>query len=800
MELRNYRKFRHAAVEFPDGVIGVIGPNGVGKSSLIEAISWALYGNEPQIVRTTKEEVRFSGASPTDECVVMLEFELGGDQYRLERSMRGKDLKVRATLEINGKLEAEGDTAVTQSVIGHLGMDYRSFFISVFARQKDLNALSSLRVHERKKMVLRMLDIDSLERVIHLISSDASGARKEMETFSRTLRTEDGRNRRELLETELEEIISRLEKLRHSMEKLEGEKETIDLQMAEARKVRDERSEMEERFKELRNRALRLGGRLDSLRESREGLINESEELKKMRKEIADLEDLAREYETLEGLREKMEGKIALLQERKSNLIRLERIEKELDITQRSTEEARGSLQELGSPEEGLRRVEGSLKGTERELEVLRGEIGQLESELKNEKQRKEELETRHREIDELGPESSCPTCERRLGEQYDLLLQKLSREIHGREERIGELMEEMGEKRKELAAVQKRMEVLKERQKKHQMTLLELARIRESVKGMEERLESLMKEKEEITSALSKIGELDFDQEEYEELKARIDELRPEAERRMEMLVETRRLPELENRLGEVEGELKEMEELLGKNQMELDQLPYREGDLRQAQTAYETLMESAQRKAEEIWGFRTEIQVLESETQGKRKALGELGQVEKMVAESSKRLETLTSLGGVMNDFKQNVISRIVPMLSDLSSTLFTEMTDSRYVGIELNDDYEIFIYDRGEKYPVDRFSGGESDLANLCLRLAISRVIADRSGSSVDFLILDEIFGSQDQERKRNILNTLNRLARRFRQIVLITHVDDVKDFMGNVLYVNELEDGSSLVEGS
>jgi exonuclease SbcC len=94
------------------------------------------------------------------------------------------------------------------------------------------------------------------------------------------------------------------------------------------------------------------------------------------------------------------------------------------------------------------------------------------------------------------------------------------------------------------------------------------------------------------------------------------------------------------------------------------------------------------------------------------------------------------------------------------------------------------------------LDRFSGGETDLANLCLRLAISQVIAERSGDiDFQFIILDEIFGSQDQERKRNILDALSTLTRRFRQIFLITHVDEIKDAMEHVIVVKENEDGTS-----
>ena len=148
-------------------------------------------------------------------------------------------------------------------------------------------------------------------------------------------------------------------------------------------------------------------------------------------------------------------------------------------------------------------------------------------------------------------------------------------------------------------------------------------------------------------------------------------------------------------------------------------------------------------------------------------------------------------------MSDFKQNVMERIVPTLSEVSSDLFRDMTDSRYGGIEINDDYEMQIYDGGEKYDLNRFSGGESDLANLCLRLAISRVLADRSGNEINFLILDEIFGSQDQVRKRNIMTALNQLEKQFHQIILITHIDDTKDLMESVLTIKETDDGSSVI---
>jgi len=156
----------------------------------------------------------------------------------------------------------------------------------------------------------------------------------------------------------------------------------------------------------------------------------------------------------------------------------------------------------------------------------------------------------------------------------------------------------------------------------------------------------------------------------------------------------------------------------------------------------------------------------------------------------------DTLNRLASIMKGFKENVISRIVPTLSETSSDLLSQLTEGKYGGMRLDDEYQMYLYDQGDEHRLERFSGGETDLANLCLRLAISRMIMERSGSQMNFLVLDEIFGSQDQNRKRNILETLGQLQKQFRQILLITHIDDVKDSVSAVLRVREKEDGSSI----
>jgi DNA repair protein SbcC/Rad50 len=104
---------------------------------------------------------------------------------------------------------------------------------------------------------------------------------------------------------------------------------------------------------------------------------------------------------------------------------------------------------------------------------------------------------------------------------------------------------------------------------------------------------------------------------------------------------------------------------------------------------------------------------------------------------------------------------------------------------------------VLEDGVPKPV--ISGGEEDLANLVLRLAISQMIAERAGQAFSLLILDEVFGSLDQSRRSNVVDLLRRLQDRFEQVILITHIEDVREGVDRVIHVRyDEERGSSVVE--
>ena len=75
----------------------------------------------------------------------------------------------------------------------------------------------------------------------------------------------------------------------------------------------------------------------------------------------------------------------------------------------------------------------------------------------------------------------------------------------------------------------------------------------------------------------------------------------------------------------------------------------------------------------------------------------------------------------------------------------------------------------------------------MANLVLRLAISQMIAERSGQAFSLLVLDEIFGSLDETRRHSVMELLRGLQDRFEQVVLITHIEGVRDDLDQVIEI-------------
>ncbi|HEX8431368.1 MAG TPA: SbcC/MukB-like Walker B domain-containing protein, partial [Longimicrobium sp.] len=135
---------------------------------------------------------------------------------------------------------------------------------------------------------------------------------------------------------------------------------------------------------------------------------------------------------------------------------------------------------------------------------------------------------------------------------------------------------------------------------------------------------------------------------------------------------------------------------------------------------------------------------------------------------------------------DLRQELNDQVRPELSEIASAFLAQLPDGRYTAMEIDEGYNIMVLDEGEEKPV--ISGGEEDVANLVLRLSLSQMIAERAGHPLSLLILDEVFGSLDVARRDNVVQLLHALEGRFEQVILITHIDGIRESLDQVLRVD------------
>ena len=115
LKLENFKKYKHFEIAFESGLIGIIGKNGAGKSTIFQAILFALYGELKN--KGDKEVVRNSNANIKDAVIVELDFEFDNIEYKVIREFRGKDLKSNAKLYKNTELITTGAKEVTTSIV-----------------------------------------------------------------------------------------------------------------------------------------------------------------------------------------------------------------------------------------------------------------------------------------------------------------------------------------------------------------------------------------------------------------------------------------------------------------------------------------------------------------------------------------------------------------------------------------------------------------------------------------------------------------------------------------------------------
>jgi len=694
LKLKNFRKFQDSYIEFPDGVTGVVGLNGAGKSTIFEALAWTLYGSVA--ARTSADQIKREGTEHSDPCRIELEFIFGDDNYRVVREMTGKNLTASASVTVNGTLAANGAEVVSKFIQKKLGMDFKSFYTSIFAKQKELNALSTMNPSERRPLILRMLGINALDEIIAEIRSDAKSKKDLIEKLELDLVDETGKNR--------------ILKFEEEIKTLEGNKE-----------------EIAKNIKENKKNILLVEKECDLIKKDCDTNKTVYEKICKRKEELDEKRILFDEKKRLEeetkNLKQKIKERQGNIEKQKVKLKKFEKLDKELKKLETIQNSNNDALEKI------LKKIE--------EKKILRNHI----------KKDIKEITLKKTEIEKMGPNAKCPTCERVLEKQYHKLLEVYSKEVAEKNKEMTTLEKEGEKVGEEYERLSRQKQALQKKNTYLQHQLIEKEKINTTLQDILEEITREQKYLEDKTKELAKISKIDFDEKKYAAVKNTVEESYKKYQSSLTSLSEIR------NKLEKLKINQERMEG--GKN-LVLQQIKNLQQNIEEQQ------------------------------------------KIMKKMKEKKKEMQHLKMLNDIMTSFRIHVISQIRPTLSFYASELFEGLTDGKYSEIELDENYNLIIYDNGSPYTIERFSGGEEDLANLCIRLAISEVITQRAGSMFNFIVLDEIFGSQDNIRKQNIIRALNSFSSKFRQIFLITHIEEIKNFMENSMIVYEEENGVSKIK--
>lgn len=790
VELTNYRKYGLAEIAFPDGLIGIIGPNGAGKSTLMEAVVWALYGNPA--ARTQKEEIKRQGAADRDPCRVLLQLRLAGDEYLITRELKGKELSTEAVVSVNRIEVARGAQACSAYVASALGLDREAFFTSFFARQNELNSLSELSAGARKDLIIRMLGIDAIDRALDLARQNLREARTRVvairdsipdrkvlsKEFRETKAESDRRKRNyDVLLAANKDIARAFEKAKEELREQEKKREDylrlsrdLKLRQGELKMCRDAEREAREELAKLREARV-------SLKET-EAIFSEYDSLRKKLDELADLQNKSQAYTELCERKERLNSK---QKEYRNRVAKLREKSVELDLAQQKAQVAES---ELGELERGIERkreeksaAQGALMTWEREEQKLLSELKQMVL---------------------LGGSKECPRCGRPLGNEFLEIRNHLEKESAAAREFRKESASKLSALDSELQMLQDKARLIMSEQKKlkekeHEKRFLE-REIGEIGSHSKETAEELRK----ILKQIDDLGEIEYSQTVHRELKDRFKDVSLARDRSLSARASFERLPALEAKLRKLNDRTGDLEKAVVSLQRQESSLAFSPSHFEESKAAFERKQEQRHETELSLRDCIHQCHLAEVRMTSLQKEMERCLGLQKEVSQLVAEQQYLDKLVGIYQDFRRFLIGRIRPALAQKAGDLLGELTDGRYSKMELGEDYEIFVFEQGERFPLERFSGGEKDLANLCLRLAISDLVSENAGNELGFIVLDEVFGSQDPQRKANIIRALSRLSSKFRQIFLVTHIDDVKDSMEHIITVSEGEDRASYAQ--
>jgi DNA repair protein SbcC/Rad50 len=801
--LKNFKRFREEEICFKDGITGILGNNGTGKSSIVQAIFFALYG--VQATGIAPDYIVSSFAGPKEKCEVRLDFRIGGDTYTVLRTFKkGKTATHEASFHHGGKLMATGVSQVEEAVKRTIGMGPVDFRNTIYAGQKDLLTLLDNTPAKRKEWFRRALGIDYLDTGSQKILKEridartgelqrkegelaAMAGRQSEEEFARLHASLAGFHAAIAVHTKARDLLTVKRK-----EEEAGLKVLADRRTAFARLQQQEQTLRSERDADTLQ--------AKKLEASLSFLADEEAEYHRIEKEAGSYEDIR---QRLDGLREKKNEYLRLnaelgfaAKELADLAVRAERQkikikELEADVQKKAELVAKvrtglGTLQEIA--EDRLEQAAAF------RLAEINKRAGTLAARLDRYREEREKILTDQQTIRNAGADGTCPLCRQKLGEHFG----SLDAEFNARQQELADRAVADLERQETLKKEQLVIEALKPsldairtlagKLRQQPMYEAELAEL-------QEKHAKKVKEQKAITESL---GRLDYRDEVYQACERESAELQKVQLRFIELGKKIGQGLMVRQHLAELTAKIAGRNAGLAKLGAEITAAAFDPAAASRLDAAAAETDAALRNEDVAIANATRDLRFTEEKIGEYKKAAEAIALLQQQVQVQKDEIELLKLTRNVIAEYVIYLMQVVRSRIEGEVSRIISEITGGRYEQVLLDEDFNLVIRDVDNDYPIDRFSGGEQDDIAVALRIALSRYLAElHQVHESTFLIFDEIFGSQDEERRNNLLTALRTQESRFPQILLISHIAEIQGEFANTFIVEMGTDQASRV---
>ena len=767
LSLQRYRQFLEPTVlQIPAGLTGICGANGVGKSKLIEAIGYVLYGPNRQILPKGDRAAHIAArALPGCQPRVELILELRGQLYQIVRSPGETYLRLHGTTDYL----AETPTGVSAKVCELLQLSPVAYLNTFVARQNEIAALQMLSATDRQRVVNRMIGITVIETAVNLAQdhSRVKESRRKVEQEHLTTTSTQANAQLHTAQTALNDAKAALLTFVAERDSIEhGRKNTID----ELIRLQQQAAQVESLSRELAASKLHL----ETLETTYQNQSDHMTRITTAREELSTVESV---IESLRYVPQSLEEQI-LLKELTSLRQRLLELERELADRILPGIQKRNEIQaKKQAKDEALQK----LRESRAEFTRLRSLAEQAQSQAVMTLARYSKLRDT---ANLLGPDGICENCGQKFGTNLAQALSHYTEEISTTEASISKACADIEYFTFELADLQN---TLTRTQAEYDEFASELETLR-LFPGEEARItQDLAAINDQLASIPSGLQGRIYDPALHHELEQKDSETQRDRETAKDLRFLVSQDTEIQTAIiqtmdacATIVGKCSELETQLAELTLEPAALITAEARVKAANDAWDAANKRAQAAAEDVarLGERMEsARAILGEVVAQEERL-QLAERDVWVAQHTEKL-----LGQLLRDVTADARPRITDLMDGWSRTLL----GSRFRGIELTSDYRIRCDTGGSWHYIEHFSGGEQTLLALMLRVGISIFCRERAGFDTGFLILDEIFGNQDGSHRVELVRFLGEIQEHYHQILVINHIDDVTDMLDSIIDV-------------